>query len=670
MTDNSIQIMRGIIEFGDLPQEGLQANYRLVRAHAPKFINPADGVVLRFIERFTSEHEGHLPTYKTLYAHYDGLDRLDLTVRLRDYEALTSTSDGSHYAWLVDEHVEFYQRLEMKSKAENFIRILDASGPVELGSPPHTTVHDPGAASALKYLQSVDWASIAKAANDEAPIPFQVSGDIHPFPISVFPGRVPEYVQAVARATDMPVDMVAVCCLQALSVACQHYLWVEEGSRSPEPAIVWTMVIAPPGSRKNAVYNEMMRPVWNYAREERDLYRTRLAAATQALEAAKASNAEPDRIRELQEAVDDVPRPNTVTAGDATPEVLIRKLNDYPSLCLAHADSNLLGQLCGRYKKQSDLTIALNGYDGQNLQYDRVGNGKSPISFHVEHARLGLFCLTQQESLEELNSPRNGYRAKGTNGRISIYVLPPKTEASQNIDLPPVPDDLRAEYDRLMDALLRGGAPDEAAVTNSDDLMDGDLGLDDIEPEPALEQVTIRPRCLDATAEGHTHSWFHQVRVEEEESKVIGSELAHIVDWCSKWSGRMLRMAGILEHARDTIGDRRPFNAGDLIELAGFYLQHASHAFGQPESTPPQMMVAGDLHNKIVEKLDEYAAKHGRKFKARAGYRTVQHIVSNMSRFREILELLEGYGWCSLSIDHRKGRPSDVVEWHGKGAAA
>jgi hypothetical protein len=99
------------------------------------------------------------------------------------------------------------------------------------------------------------------------PIPFNSRGDLPPFPTSLLPPALREWVEAEAEATQTPADLAALFCLPICGAALATKFRVKIRNGWTEPTNLFTVCALPPGDRKSAVVTDAMAPVVQFEKE-------------------------------------------------------------------------------------------------------------------------------------------------------------------------------------------------------------------------------------------------------------------------------------------------------------------------------------------------------------------------------------------------------------------
>ncbi|MBO4205288.1 DUF3987 domain-containing protein [Micromonospora echinofusca] len=436
-------------------------------------------------------------------------------------------------------------------------------------------VADLGAYFADKANQGADVADIlatGRAMLDQAAtatswspiIPLGDRRHLPDFPAYVLPDWVAEQVYAVAEFTQTPVDLAGCIGLAALSTAAGGRAEVEVRGSWREPVNLFTVVVLPPGSRKSAVFAAMTGPL--LVAEKALVEKTRpaiveaelaarVAGKTAEKAAIAAANADASgRDTLLAEATAAAMNADAVTvptlpqlvADDVTSEEAASLLAEQGGrLAVLSPEGGIFATIAGRYSGTPNLEVFLKGHAGDMLRVNR----RSRAPEHVEHPALTLGLAVQPDVLREI-ADMPGFRGKGLLARI-LFALPENTVGRRKIGADPVPEQIAAAYTANLGAMVATLADwtDPAVLCLTPDANERVLDI----------ERAVEPRLAPGGAWGH------------------------IVDWGSKYTGAVVRLAGLIhlaQHLRDGWG--KPVTA-DTVEQAAilgeYYAAHALAAF-------------------------------------------------------------------------------------------
>ncbi len=395
-------------------------------------------------------------------------------------------------------------------------------------------------------------------------IPLGRTRHLPPFPAEVLPNWLAEQVFAVAEFTQTPIDLAGSLALACLSTAAGGRAEVEVRGSWREPTNLYTVVVLPPGSRKSAVFAAMIAPIM--AAEKALIERTapaiieaELAAKVAGKAAEKATlaaaNAEASgRDTLLAEATAaamnaeaiTVPAKPQLVADDVTSEKAASLLADQGGrLAVLSPEGGIFATIAGRYSGTPNLEVFLKGHAGDMMRVDR----RSRDAEHVDKPALTMGLAVQPDILRDI-AAMPGFRGLGLLARI-LFALPENTVGFRKVGADPVPAAVAAEYLTNLHALVLTLAEwtDPAVLPLTPDANELVLNI----------ERAVEPRLAP------------------------GGAWAHVVDWGSKYTGAVVRIAGLLhlaEHIRDGWG--QPVTA-DTLERAAmigdYYAAHALAAF-------------------------------------------------------------------------------------------
>ncbi|MGW4944513.1 DUF3987 domain-containing protein [Actinoplanes sp. NPDC004185] len=454
-------------------------------------------------------------------------------------------------------------------------------------------------------------------------IPLGRGRHLPPFPAELLPGWLAEQVFAVAEFTQTPVDLAGSIALACLSTAAGGRAEVEVRGSWREPTNLYTVVVLPPGSRKSAVFAAMVAPI--LAAEKTLIERAapaiieaelmaKVAGKAAEKTALAAANADPSGRDTLiaeataaamnAEAIT-VPVKPVLIADDVTSETATSWLAAQGGrLAVLSPEGGIFATIAGRYSGTPNLEVFLKGHAGDML---RVGR-QSRDTEHIDKPALTMGLAVQPEILRDI-ACMPGFRGLGLLARI-LFALPENTVGRRKIGADPIPTAVAADYLTNLHALVLTLAEwtDPAVLVLTPDA--NNLVLD-------IERA-VEPRLAP------------------------GGAWAHIVDWGSKYTGAVVRIAGLIhlaENLRDGWG--QPVSA-DTIERAAmigdYYAAHALAAFddmGADQSTRNARHVLA-----WIERTTSTA------FTKRELFRAVQSSqLKTMADLDPVLAVLEAHGY-------------------------
>ncbi|WP_436525337.1 DUF3987 domain-containing protein [Actinoplanes sp. HUAS TT8] len=384
------------------------------------------------------------------------------------------------------------------------------------------------------------------------------------FPADLLPGWLAEHVRAVAEFTQTPADLAGSLALACLSTAAGGRAEVEVRGSWREPTNLYTVVVLPPGSRKSAVFAAMVAPI--LAAEKAMIERTapaiieaELAAKVAGKAAEKASIAAANadgsgRDTAIAEATAaamnaeaiTVPVKPRLVADDVTSETAASLLAEQGGrLAVLSPEGGIFATIAGRYSGTPNLEVFLKGHAGDLMRVDR----RSREAEHVDKPALTMGLAVQPEILRDI-AGMPGFRGLGLLARI-LFAVPENTVGRRRIGTDPIPTEVAAAYQANLHSLVLSlaGWTDPAVLVLATEANERVL---DIERQ-------VEPRLAP------------------------GGAWAHIVDWGSKYTGAVVRIAGLLHLAENPNAGWPGTITAETLDRAArigeFYAAHALGAF-------------------------------------------------------------------------------------------
>lgn len=402
--------------------------------------------------------------------------------------------------------------------------------------------------------------SITAAEAWPAPVPLTEARALPSFPAACLPDWLGAMVDAVAEATQTPTDLAGSIALAALSTASQGRVHVQAGPDWIEPANLFTCCALPPGNRKSSVFAAMVRPILEAEAELAEAARPVIIeaiteaeiakrAAEQALAVASKNPGDPDAANGAKSAAMEadavrIPVQPKLVADDITPEAAKSLLAEQDGrLAILSAEGGIFATIAGRYSGVPDLDVFLKGHAGDMLRVVR----KSAPAEYVTAPALTLGLAVQPEVLREA-ARMPGFEDRGLLARF-LFTLPTSRVGFRNPSPAAVPGAVKAAYGRKVAGLVHTMHHRSEAVV--------------LELTPQARERVI---ALEA---------------EREPRLGPGGEWEPILNWANKWTGAVVRIAGLLHMARyPTSGHTAPIEADtvDAATILGYYF--ADHALG------------------------------------------------------------------------------------------
>lgn len=434
--------------------------------------------------------------------------------------------------------------------------------------------------------------------------------DLPPFPSELFDDApwLRSFVEAVAEATQTPIDLAGMLALAVLATCCQRWVMIEGRPGWTEPTNLYNVVALPPASRKSKVFRDFIAPLIAYEQQRaadakktiaemtarKDILEAQLDAAKR--EAARGKNEHDNRV--ALEKVDElahelalivIPKPPRLIVDDVTPEALATLLTDHHGRMAALSpEGDIFAIMAGRYSSGSgpNFGVFLKAHAGDTLRVDRRNRSE-----FVDWPALTLGITTQPDVVRGL-AERAGFRGQGLLGRF-LYALPTSLVGSRQVDAPSVPEQVRVAYHEHIAALIQWR---DAYSGNSGNIGNNYHGSGDIEKKSLIDDST----------------YIYLLSISSSTNKILTDFLAWLephlapdgafgsfADWAGKLAGAALRIAALLHmaarsHSHNSHNSQNEINERTMaraLDFTHYLIAHAKAAF-QEMGADPSIAVA------------------------------------------------------------------------------
>ncbi|MCC6677936.1 MAG: DUF3987 domain-containing protein [Phycisphaerales bacterium] len=407
-----------------------------------------------------------------------------------------------------------------------------------------------------------DWPDPEPLVDDRAPAPFPAH--------AIFPDAARAFVEAVARAYAVPLDLPALLyftlaggCLTYAGNGCRIVRVTPPWS---ETLNIYSIVALPSGSRKSQTFARMIGPVREYERELVEATRSDVSRAT-ALRDIDANHL--DRLKrsgtlsaeEQEEALmlaeklasEPPPMAPRLLAEDITSERLAGLLSEQGGrIIVASPECDLIGLLRGRYADKGGVNLDpfLKGSSGEPLTVDRQSR-----HLHVPRPLVSIAMSAQPGALDAMLSDPV-LNDRGLNPRF-VFAVPASNLGEREMRTPPIPADVEQGYARLMRRALA---------------WDGGMAPGQLREVPLTDKAVT-----------HLDDWW---RVNERTMRPDGP-LADFTGWASKLPGTVVRLAAITT-LMDNPGATEIDHGAVMMatDIGDWARAHALRAFGSAGLDP------------------------------------------------------------------------------------
>lgn len=415
-------------------------------------------------------------------------------------------------------------------------------------------------------------------------MPFEQSTPLPLFPLETLPPATREFIDVASETVQAPVDMMGLCVLSVLEIACRGRYPVCLPNGHIERPCFYAAPIAPPSERKSGVIEVSTRPIVEYeieynkhhggevnqSKSELKLLQGRIANAEQQAIKEKDAGKRQAAERELKTlnaelAEFEVIEPLRLFGADVTPEKLAAMLKSQGGVfALVSAEGGGLFENIGRYSDKGGLEIYLNGYSGDRVCIDR----KNSDSIVIDRPTLTMIAPCQPSVIVDLFSDKQK-SGRGLLSRI-LFVKCPSRVGNRKATSIPLDERITANYRNLCFNMLSHQSTGNLYYDNS--------GFNVY------------------------RSFFDEI---ETQLTPDTGELSYMAEWAGKLHGNMTRLAGLIHCINAFEQGMNPLDtkinadeAQAAVVLARYYLEHAKAVFLE-QAEPPEISNARYLWGKI-----------------------------------------------------------------------
>lgn len=476
--------------------------------------------------------------------------------------------------------------------------------------------------------------------------------NLPPFPLHALPPILAEWSHAEAEATQTPVDLSALLALATIAVACQRKFGLEIKPGYTEPLNIYLLIALDPGSRKSAVFRDVMKPIYEYEQRVALTLKDKITASQNEylivkrrvkLAQEEAAKASPEELAEKRNIANEFAvqlsnmRPLAApryVVDDATTEKLVSLLCEHDErIAMLSADSDIFLVMAGRYsaKGEPNFGIYLKAHIGDSHRVDRVHGPSASL----EQPALTLALTVQLSVLQDLTKTPQ-FAGRGLLARF-WYALPISRIGNRRVKTAPVSPFLKDQFEHVVTRLL------------------------DVPPDRDERHKTLT-RYLQFAPDTLEVFEYYASTIEPKLSKY--GELNDITSWASKVVGSVARLTGLLhlaEHHNDLEPWRTPIEPDTLyraIEIGDYLTAHAQAAHGYMKA---------DSHIESAKYVLDWILKLGNAtISKRDLYRRVRGKLQKMSDLELPLNLLIQHGYVRERQQKSQGGrlPSPLIELH------
>jgi 5S rRNA maturation endonuclease (ribonuclease M5) len=474
----------------------------------------------------------------------------------------------------------------------------------------------------------------------DAPIPLDQPA-LPPFPREALPSWLGDHAEALAQATETPLDLLALLDLAVVATCCARKFEVTPEPGYSEPVNIFTAPAMESGTRKSATLTEATAPLTAWEREMQDQMApeiARISSKRKTLEMRidqlrrQAANPKNDmnklqrEIETVEASLPTLPVAPKLWTADATPEQLaVLAYQQGERIAIISDEGGVFDLMAGRYSGGvPNLDFILQAHSGSGVRVDRAS--RPAILMHAPALTIGL--SPQPEVLQGL-AGKPGFRGRGLLARFA-FALPQSQVGHRKLVAKPMPEQVRAAYAAGVRWLL-----EKEPRRDSDD-------------KPVAH--VLRPTTA-------AHDRWKEFQRAIEEMMAEGGELAHLRDWAGKLPGLALRFAGLLHCVTQVAApEQMPIEESTMksaVEIATILIPHALAVFDLMGADP--LLADARAIGRWIKRVGV------RQFTARDCFCANQTRFKRMDKLRPVLVLLIEHGYIRAVAQEKVAhRPSEL----------
>lgn len=243
------------------------------------------------------------------------------------------------------------------------------------------------------------WAPSERPAGFSSIEPADIFGDETPMalqspPAGCLPEMLARWVRSEARRKGASEAFTAAAALTTIGSAIGNSLTIQVRAKDTdfaEPASLWCVLLADPGSAKSPVISAALKPLREVDGEWLAADRPQHAAWAAAAKAASRKNQQPPPEPRLRRAVvDDVTAEAQIKIHQANPRGIMRSTDEFTGIT----------ESLGAYKRSGggDRSMMLRLFDGESVTVDRVTSG----NLFAKQALMGILAGSQPDKIRTL----------------------------------------------------------------------------------------------------------------------------------------------------------------------------------------------------------------------------------------------------------------------------
>lgn len=394
------------------------------------------------------------------------------------------------------------------------------------------------------------------------------------FPIEAFPALIRDAIQEVESNIQAPIALIASSALGAMSLVCQEYVNVlRPNMTDPTPISLFLLVIAESGERKTSADKLFTRVIFDYEREQENIYQQKKMeydaamylwnASKKAIHASIKKMSKGESADLLQQELIThassepiMPKKKKMIYVDATPEAIVRGLFEHGR------SAGILSDEAGNIFKgraASSLPLLNKIWEGATHKVER----RVSESFSIHNPRLTMSLMGQEKIVKKFIQ-RHGEESRdiGFLAR-TLICFPSSTQGSRQIEnKTPSWEHLPKFQKRMADILNM-------------ERIDGSSEAVKFSPEAAAFWIDT----------------FNSVEADMQP----GCYFAKIKDYASKYAENLARLAAVLHFFGGDVGDISLETIRGAEKICAWYADEFKQLFSPKPEIPIEELDGSEL---------------------------------------------------------------------------
>lgn len=451
------------------------------------------------------------------------------------------------------------------------------------------------------------------------------------FPVDTLPKPYKDYVTALSNNIQVPVDMVGVAVLGILGGCLQKRYEINAIDKFTVPLGLYTLVVAAPGERKSAVFDEVVRPIaeleaklwkdYEAIRHENEIEEALAEDEFKQIKRSIIKKKNPEdrealkaELLDLKEKIEACQKkhPPSLYMDDTTKEALEQELaRNGGRMIIMSDEGDLFANMMGLYTSGvHNMSTFLKGHSGSSGKVHRVGRE----AVYLPKSNLSILLMVQPIIIETIMNDAV-MRGRGMNARF-LYTYPESMVGDRSIeDAITVPPKVDADYYNAVRSLYEDNYITQDAVP---------------------KQITLEGDAQTAYV-GYESILEHRQK----------GDMKDISDWGSKLGGEMLRLVGILHCAENPTAIMETKVAVQTVHhayrLARYFGEYARIIYNLGQGTDPNMKMCQRIVNLI-------RAREISQFDKTTLFKESRMGLKKPSDLTPYLNILEDYGYVRNTI--------------------